>query len=1421
MGTSNAGRFALKPRHYPHYAIAIGMLCCVLAQSQNHAAASDFCVLTATALCGQLGGMNERRTADNLIRRARDLMNEGNLELAEWYVEKAEKLDVKFDGLWSRFADTPQKIRADLLKLKAKKKLADAAKQLQPPTPSQQFRPQPATAKAPAKAPSDSAAGPQGANGVNSKTTSAGATIDELTDDAKSRALRYLNLGREAIASGNTVAALGYYRSSLATGAEFDSNEFSPAQLAEALQKAGVDPARLQPVAEPETPPSAGGLDPAKLAIQDPQIPNLLNDQLRGNALAAKIGLDPANAIPSTSPSPERAQWEKKRNEAVKLLAESQLALDRGDLKSAEQLALKAQDLRIPDKAYQPRDKRPWMLLMEVGRRQNRILPVVEAPPLNRTASSDPQPPLSSATALSGVSPSVYDPINDATAVQLTAGEESAFPATAFPAPPSVPPPAAVPIPAAPQRDAPAAAIDDAELTGTLLSQAPAPSANSTPGEDFTSPAAEVTNPFVFQPDPPEILPQDPPARALPSVPALPAGSPPADPSPDEPSQANRLYQQGVAALKDHNSERAWRLFVEAWQLQDELDPDTRQELQGYLQSFASTADDRSENDDLPARALEQLDDEEQQALRRFVSEVTREQAAIRRLKETRPREAWEQLEKLRQKVAKSEVNEEARSRLLSRVDRSLNELETFIEQNRPTIELDERNRAMLADVERRRAQRLRNQQDLATFVDQFNTLMDQQRYHEAELIARKAREIDPLSPVVQNMLWKTQFARQMVTHMLRNERFQDRSERAIGDVLDSAEPFPDSLVQEFPNAKDWSEMTLKRKRFLQDTRKRYTEEELAIDQALKKKVDVQFNDEPLYAVLDNLAKLTGINIFLDPEGIDAHGIERETPVNLSLRKPVSLKSALNLILEPLELSYIIQDEVLRVTSEMVRDGDTVNVVYYVADLVVPIPNFSPSYNVGLPGAIREAHHTAASGLVGGVTNLAPLVVSPSANGLGDAPQNASVLAQMGQSGMLPIAGANSPSSPLGYGPGGPGGGSLADFDTLIELITTTVEPDTWEDLGGPGTLQGFPTNLSLVVSQTQEIHEKVADLLTQLRRLQDLQVTIEVRFITLNDDFFERIGIDFDFQVDDKTGLLASEVDRLIGNQGNFDDVPPHVTVGMVPGTLGNTFLPTADVDIKFNQGSFGATAPTFGGFDPNAAANVGFAILSDIEAFFVIEAAQGDSRSNVLQAPKVTLFNGQQAFISDTRQQPFVTSVIPVVGDFAAAHQPVITVLSEGTSLSVQAVVSNDRRFVRLTLVPFFSRIGDVDTFQFEGRTDSDSGSVALDPADGGSAVQNNVRTVNEGTTVQLPEFVFTTVNTTVSVPDGGTILLGGIKRLAEERNEQGVPMLSKLPYINRLFKNVGIGRETQSLMMMVTPRIIIQEEEEANVLGGISGS
>ena len=182
---------------------------------------------------------------------------------------------------------------------------------------------------------------------------------------------------------------------------------------------------------------------------------------------------------------------------------------------------------------------------------------------------------------------------------------------------------------------------------------------------------------------------------------------------------------------------------------------------------------------------------------------------------------------------------------------------------------------------------------------------------------------------------------------------------------------------------------------------------------------------------------------------------------------------------------------------------------------------------------------------------------------------------------------------------------------------------------------------------------------------------------------------------------------------------------------------------------------------------------------------------------------------------------SVIPVVGEFAAAQQPVIVVLSEGTFMSVQAVVSSDHRFVRLTVVPYFSKIGDTKTFQFTGSQTTTTDTSAqgwvngLDPNNTRRSNNNATNTTtSSGTTVQLPTFSFVTVTTTVSVPDGGTVLLGGIKRLREGRSEFGVPILDKLPYISRLFKNVGIGRETQSLMMMVTPRIIIQEEEEGKL-------
>jgi general secretion pathway protein D len=885
-------------------------------------------------------------------------------------------------------------------------------------------------------------------------------------------------------------------------------------------------------------------------------------------------------------------------------------------------------------------------------------------------------------------------------------------------------------------------------------------------------------------------------------------------------STGESLFQQGEAALMAHDKAKAIEYFRQAAKYRDQLDPITAQRLQERLQMLSGGAAAPPNPTMIDQAAAAQRSLYQQMAV-----EVAHQESEAKALCQTDPRGALSLLEETRKKVETAGLEPNARDSLLARIDRSLADTQQYIEQNRARIDLEERSQRMREDIQREQQMAIDVQEKLALLVEEYNQLMEEQRFAEAEVVARRAGELDPENPLTRQLLTTSR----LIRHYRSNQDLLAKKEEGFWEQMHGVElasiPFDDMEPYVFGDAREWEALTERRRAWAAEHGRRRTEAELEIEQKLKTPVLLQFDNAPLSQVMDYLAQMAGVNLHLDPQGLADEGVTTNDPVTINLSQEISLKSALNLVLEPLHLSYMIKDEVLKITSEQYRDGDLYQQVYNVADLVVPIPNFVPSTNMGLSGAYHDALGSVGfggTGPFGGVGS--PLAVVASRSGArNSAMVSPSVLAQMPTT---PMGSGQPNSMPVGFGPGGLGGAAMADFDSLIELITTTVAPESWDDVGGPGSIAPFETNLSLVVSQTQEVHDQLVDLLGQLRRMQDLQVTIEVRFITLNDNFFERIGIDFDFDIDDDIDRPYQVFGRVIEDEDGQQqqqqqglaeplrdtrdvDHDRSVTVGLqTPGVF------SADLDIPFTQNSFGLSVPQFGGFDATAGAQMGFAILSDIEAFFFIAAAQGDRRSNVLQAPKVTLFNGQQAFVSDTSQSPFVISVIPVVGDFAAAQQPVIVILNEGTFLTVQAVVSDDRRFVRLTVVPFFSRIGDVRTFQFEGsETTSESSSAAGDQEDPDENTSSSqaATTTRSGTTVQLPTFSYVTVTTTVSVPDGGTVLLGGIKRLSEGRNEFGVPILNKLPYISRLFKNVGIGRETQSLMMMVTPRIIIQEEEE----------
>jgi type II secretory pathway component GspD/PulD (secretin) len=87
-----------------------------------------------------------------------------------------------------------------------------------------------------------------------------------------------------------------------------------------------------------------------------------------------------------------------------------------------------------------------------------------------------------------------------------------------------------------------------------------------------------------------------------------------------------------------------------------------------------------------------------------------------------------------------------------------------------------------------------------------------------------------------------------------------------------------------------------------------------------------------------------------------------------------------------------------------------------------------------------------------------------------------------------------------------------------------------------------------------------------------------------------------------------------------------------------------------------------------------------------------------------------------------------------------------------------------------------------------------------------------------VQLPETENSQLMTRVSVPDGGTLLLGGQKISAEIERESGVPILSKIPIIGVAFGNRSKVRDQKILLVLVKPTIILQEEREAEAIAAM---
>jgi len=68
---------------------------------------------------------------------------------------------------------------------------------------------------------------------------------------------------------------------------------------------------------------------------------------------------------------------------------------------------------------------------------------------------------------------------------------------------------------------------------------------------------------------------------------------------------------------------------------------------------------------------------------------------------------------------------------------------------------------------------------------------------------------------------------------------------------------------------------------------------------------------------------------------------------------------------------------------------------------------------------------------------------------------------------------------------------------------------------------------------------------------------------------------------------------------------------------------------------------------------------------------------------------------------------------------------------------------------------------------------------------------------------------------VPDKGTLMIGGLGSISKETLTTGIPILSKIPVLKRLFSRDQKNNKKSNLVILLKPTIIIKEELEAHFL------
>lgn len=336
-----------------------------------------------------------------------------------------------------------------------------------------------------------------------------------------------------------------------------------------------------------------------------------------------------------------------------------------------------------------------------------------------------------------------------------------------------------------------------------------------------------------------------------------------------------------------------------------------------------------------------------------------------------------------------------------------------------------------------------------------------------------------------------------------------------------------------------------------------------------------------------------------------------------------------------------------------------------------------------------------------------------------------------------------------------------ADLVPVLEQVANTLTGTARKNEGAhPVSIQVHEETNSLIITAAPTVFRELSSVVQQLD-IRRAQVMVEAVIAEVSDDLADELGVQF------QSTSLDNRADGSVGT-----------------GLIGGTNLPIG--------ASGGILSAAQNPLTVGSGLNLGFVrgtvklpigengeMVDVLQLGALIRALRGDSRANILSQPSIITLDHHEAEFKVAQEVPFITGQFTNTG-------------AGGSTQPQNPFQTIDRRDVGLILK--------VTPHVNEGTA------VRLDITQEVSSLLPQVQGAADLITNKRE------IRTSVMIPDGGLLVLGGLTSQEVGESVQGVPGLSRIPLLGNLFKTRKTTRSKRTLMVFLRPYILRDEAAEA---------